>query len=144
MSLWMLWATPGYWEGRRMGVTPLGRPGAQPTPAPPPLSPGSSRPPPSRPSARPGAPARLRRQQRAPPPERPPWPATPCRAPLPELSGESGHDNRHHGFTQPGSRSVLSALRVNNPTHRTWGPGPSSWPLPHFTDEETEAQREIS
>lgn len=73
-----------------------GTAGCSPRPVWAPLSPGSSQLLPSRPSACPGAPARLRQRQRAPPPKRPPWPASPCRAPLPELSGESGFNNYHH------------------------------------------------
>ena len=126
------------------GVARCPPPPAPATPTLLPLSPGSSRPPLCRPSTRPGVPAQWRQLQRAPPPERPPWPASPRRAPLRELSGESGHNTHHHGFRQLGPRPVLGASQVNNPTHHMQGLGPSSWLLSNFTDRETEAQREVS
>lgn len=96
MSLCMLWATPGYWEGGSRECHSSGTAVCHPHPSWPPLSPGSSQPPGSHPSACPGALVRWRQRQRAPPPKTLPWPASLRRAPLQELSGERGPKNHHH------------------------------------------------
>lgn len=121
-SLWMLWATPGYCqegEGgfRRSGFTHALRTAqcsppalsAHPPYSPPPTLglPGSSQPPQSHPLAHLGVPAQWRRQQRALPRERPPCLASPCLAPLLELSERSKRNGYHHGSRQLTSFPVL-------------------------------------
>lgn len=99
-SLWMLWATPGYCqEGGcvcQESPMPWGQHSAHPSPSRPLCLPGSSQPPQSHPLASLGVPAQWRQQQRALPRGRPPCLASPCLAPLLELSEKSKHDSYSH------------------------------------------------
>lgn len=134
-SLWMLWATPGYCqEEGGVGSHARLRDSTMPIPDPtqPPHSPGSSQLPQSHPLAHLGVPAQWKQQQRALPPERPPCPASPCPAPLLELSEGSEHDSYHHGSSQRSSFPVPSTCVSE--------PGAHPPLIHHLTDVKTKAQ----